>query len=227
MPIEIKSTLQAKESTNILVYGESGVGKTTLCATVPKPLIISAEKGLMSISDKDLACVEVHSLKDIKEVYKRIKKHKDYAGFETICIDSISDIAEKILGNNMKEFADGRQAYGRMNTDVAEIIRLFRDLPHHVYFTAKCSAREDANGVVRYKGSLPGKTLAMDLPYFFDVVLALRIGKREKKTFRYLQTRKDTLWDAKDRSGTLDKNEPPNLQLIFDKILKGERVDGL
>ena len=60
---------------NCLVYGESGIGKTVLCTTAPRPLIMSAEKGLLSIADTDVDIVEVSSLAEIKEVYNLLKKN--------------------------------------------------------------------------------------------------------------------------------------------------------
>ena len=48
--MQFTTTAQAVLDTGVkmLVYGESGMGKTMLTATLPRPLLISAESGLLS-----------------------------------------------------------------------------------------------------------------------------------------------------------------------------------
>ena len=41
-----------------LVYGASGVGKTTFGATAPNPIFLSAEGGLLSVADKQFDYAE-------------------------------------------------------------------------------------------------------------------------------------------------------------------------
>jgi AAA+ superfamily predicted ATPase len=52
-----------KQGAKILVYGESGAGKTYTCSTAPgKVLIISMEAGLLSIRDKEnVDAIEIKS----------------------------------------------------------------------------------------------------------------------------------------------------------------------
>ena len=57
----------------ILVYGQSGVGKTTLIKTLPgKVLILSAEAGLLSLRDTDIEYVDIHTMDDLTEAYTYI-----------------------------------------------------------------------------------------------------------------------------------------------------------
>ena len=66
---------------------------------------------------------------------------------------------------------------------------------------------------------MPGKSLTQGLPYFTDLVLALRVEKdAEGNTQRALMCDSDGLWAAKDRSGKLDAWEAPDLGAIIAKI---------
>jgi len=224
--IKLTSTKKSNEHVKALVFGEAGMGKTVLCSTAPKPLIISAEAGLLSISDHDIPVIEVKTVADVKEAYKWVTESKEANPFETICLDSITEIAEVLLTQYKKEEKDPRKAYGRINDDMSTLIRSFRDLKgKHVYFSCKMITKtDDSTGITSYKPSMPGNTLINNLPYFFDEVLALRIGKLGNGTeYRYLQTQPELQWPAKDRSGCLDKIEKPDLSYIFEKILSGKK----
>jgi hypothetical protein len=91
-----------------------------------------------------------------------------------------------------------------MNEQVAGLIRSFRDVPKHVYMSAKLDKTQDEMGRMLYSPSLPGKQMGMQIPYFFDEVLALRVEKDSEGAIqRALMTEGDGLWLAKDRSGKL------------------------
>lgn len=226
MAIVLTTTKKATGFVKALVFGEAGMGKTVLCATAPNPIIISAEAGLLSIADHDIPVIEVKTVQDVMDAYQWVTEDPAAKQFETICLDSITEIAEVLLTQYKREEKDPRKAYGRINDDMSELIRKFRDLKgKHVYFSCKMSRKEDGDsGIVSYKPAMPGNTLINNLPYFFDEVLALRIGKLPSgKEFRYLQTQPELQWPAKDRSGCLEKMEKPDLSYIFDKIAQGKK----
>ena len=204
----------------MLVYGHAGSGKTTLAATLPTPLVISAEGGLLSIAEADLPYIEVTSMEDLKDAYKWVSESKEADEFESIALDSISEIAEVVLNHEKKIAKDPRQAYGAMQEQMTDIIRAFRDLNgKHVYFSAKCEKTADESGKILYSPSMPGNKTGQALPYFFDEVLALRVElDSEKNPVRALMTQTDGLWQAKDRSGKLDAWESPDLGEIIKKI---------
>ena len=43
-----------EQGVKVLTWAESGMGKTTLCATAPRPVILSAESGLLALNKKNL-----------------------------------------------------------------------------------------------------------------------------------------------------------------------------
>jgi len=212
----ITSTKSVCTWVKCLVYGESGIGKTVLGSTAPKPIIISAERGLLSLADKDIPVIEVNGLTDVLKAYNFLH---DNAEFETIVLDSLSEIGEQLLEQFKKEEKDPRKAYGRMADELYHMTKKFRDLDKHVVFIAKQELNKDEfTGKVSYRPSTPGQSFTSQVPYFFDEVFCMRIGKVGKDDFRYLQTQPDIQYTAKDRSGKLEKSENPNLSAIFEKI---------
>lgn len=221
MAINLRSTkgLHAN-GVKLLVYGNAGAGKTSLIPTLPNPVVFSAEGGLLSIADADVPFVEVSSYDTLMEAYKWVTESDEAKHFESIALDSISEIAEVVLNHEKRIAKDPRQAYGEMQNQMSEIIRAFRDIPNkHVYFTAKCEKATDETGRILYAPSMPGNKTGQQLPYFFDEVLALRVEKdQEGNAQRALMCDSDGIWQAKDRSGKLDTWEAPDLGAIIRKI---------
>ena len=222
MAISLKRTGGlAANGVKLLVYGQAGAGKTSLIKTLPHPVVLSAEGGLLSLQDADLPYLEITSMEDLHEAYAWVAD----SDHKSVALDSISEIAEVCLNTEKKlkvngKLVDPRQAYGAMQEQMADIIRAFRDLPgRHVLMTAKLEKTQDEMGRVLYSPSMPGIKTGQALPYFFDEVLALRVEKdAEGGTQRALMCDSDGLWLAKDRSGKLGTWEAPDLGEIINKI---------
>jgi hypothetical protein len=222
MAISLKRTSGlAANGVKLLVYGQAGAGKTSLIKTLPHPVVLSAEGGLLSLQDADLPYLEITSMEDLHEAYAWVAD----SDHKSVALDSISEIAEVCLNTEKKlkvngKLVDPRQAYGAMQEQMADIIRAFRDLPgRHVLMTAKLEKTQDEMGRVLYSPSMPGIKTGQALPYFFDEVLALRVEKdAEGNTQRALMCDSDGLWLAKDRSGKLGGWEAPDLGEIINKI---------
>jgi phage nucleotide-binding protein len=218
--INLKSTSTVKSgSIKMLAYGQAGSGKTSLIPTLPTPVILSAEGGLLSISHKEIPFLEISDMDALRESYKWLAESDEAKQFSSVAIDSISEIAEVCLGKEKAIAKDPRAAYGEMQTTMAEIIRSFRDLPKHILMTAKLEKAQDEMGRMLYSPSMPGNKTGQSLPYYFDIVAALRVEKdAEGVTQRAMMLESDGLWQAKDRSGKLAVWEAPDLGEIIKKI---------
>lgn len=225
MAIRLTTTRQSAQlnGLKILVYGQSGAGKTRLISTADAtPLIISAEAGLLSLRDTDFPVIEVSSIDDVHEAYRFVTESAEAKPFDWICLDSISEIAEVVLAAEKRATKDPRQAYGALQDAMGGLIRAFRDLAgKNVYFSAKMERiKDEQTGGVMYAPSMPGQRLGQQLPYWFDETFCLRVEKGpEGDLQRWLQTAGDFNFVAKDRSGALAPFEAPNLAAIKAKIL--------
>ena len=220
MAISVKTTGSlSANGVKMLVYGQAGAGKTSLIPTLPNPIVLSAEGGLLSIQNANLPYIEIGSMADLMEAYNWLLSPEG-EHYQSVALDSISEIAEVVLNAEKKTAKDPRQAYGAMQEQMADAIRAFRDLPgRHIYMSAKLEKSTDEMGRILYAPSMPGNKTGQSLPYFFDEVLALRVEKdADGNTQRAIMCDSDGLWLAKDRSGKLGAWEAPDLGEIIAKI---------
>ena len=73
-----RTTEIASSGVKLLVYGQAGAGKTTLIRTLPTPLVLSAEGGLLSIQDADLPFVEITDIGTLRETYSWLSGFVQY-----------------------------------------------------------------------------------------------------------------------------------------------------
>lgn len=239
MPLHFTTSEEASQVAGVkaMIYGGAGMGKTVLSATAPTPVVLSAESGLLSLRRKNLerlfgaenpaVCynvpvIQITTVDDLADAYNWCVQSHEAKQFQTVCIDSISEIAEVVLNNAKRQVKDPRQAYGELIEKMETTIRWFRDIQgKHVYMSAKMEPMKDEmNGTVKYGPSMPGSKLGPKIPYFFDEVFRLGINKTPQgESYRFLQTQPDLQYEAKDRSGSLDALEPPFLTNVFNKIL--------
>ncbi len=238
MPLKFTDSQQATLNGGIkgLCYGGSGVGKTVLCASLPYPIMLSAESGQLSLRPENIAriygqnaagityimpIIEIRTVDDLTDAYRWLTSSHESRNFQSVAIDSLSEIGEVVLNNAKRQVKDPRQAYGELIEKMESVVRTYRDLPgKHVYMSAKMEpTKDEMTGVVKYGPSMPGSKLGPKLPYFFDFVFRLGINKTQQgEQYRFLQTQTDLQHEAKDRSGMLQPIEAPHLGYIFNKI---------
>jgi hypothetical protein len=223
MPPRIQTTdkLTAADGVKALVYGSSGVGKTSLAATAQSPLIFSAEKGLLSLRKFKIPYVDVSGYAELTEAYKWLLGSSEARTIGTLFLDSASEIAEVILAAELKKSPDPRKAYGNMQQSVYEMFRSFRDIKSkHVVLIAKQISIQDGMNTKSIP-LMPSEKLQAQVPYFWDLVLHMHIGVNTANGVQYraFHTQDAPFWSAKDRSGNLDPLELPNINDLFNKAL--------
>ncbi len=210
-----------------LIVGESATGKTTMLSTLPpKTLIVSMEKGLLSIRGKDVDYVEVEGADGIQKVgwLRQTLSEIAKTDYDNIAIDSLSDISENLLEYAKNEYPDDKQTmkmFGFYNLLMQRFIKSCRDLDKNVFFTALVKTEKDDLGR-RFKlpavtGAIAEKGLA-----HFDFVFHLIVLEKDGEKKRAVLTDTQDGMICKDRSGKLDTWEAPDLTNIINKI-NGEK----
>jgi hypothetical protein len=222
------------ETFNLMVYGDSGVGKTTLLASasaVPEMqpvLLIDVEGGTLSIRKRypQVDTVRVKSFNDFNglAISLRTKPHP----YKTIIIDSLTEVQKLGMLEIMKRTIEKDQErdpdlpgigeWGKNIEQTRKLVRFFRDLPYNILFTALANHNQDPNGKKHTTPSLSGK-LAAEVAGFLDVVVYMYKAqdRKTKVTTRMLLTEGTEQFVAKDRTDTLPTLvEEPTMQMLHD-----------
>jgi hypothetical protein len=220
MQINYTNQIKYDYGVKTCLFGASGIGKTRLLSTAPEPLVLSAESGLLSLRKEKVAYIEISSYKLLTEAYQwAISTSVEAKRFKTFGLDSLSEIAEIVLAEELRKSNDPRRAYGETQQQMYKLVRNFRDIPgKNVVMVAKEMFIEI--GMARCATPLmPSEKLQLQVPYFFDLVLHMYVGNDSTTGKRYtaLHTQSNLNWLAKDRSGTLDVIEYPDLTNVFKK----------
>ena len=223
MAIKIKSTKNiTMNGVNMVIYGNSGIGKTTLVSHLDNAIILSAEQGLLSLKNFDVPYVEIEDMNDVNDAFELVKK----SDYDHIVFDSLTEIAEVVLYEMKEGKKDKRQAYMELADAFGVMIRKFRDIKgkNTIFFCKMKHIYDDDGVVVEFAPMMPGRVLPHGLPYYVDEVFCYMMDRKG----RYFLTSADKKHPAKDRSGELEIKElDPNLNDIIKKVLSGqENEDG-
>ena len=200
-----------------LIYGPPSSGKTPVALTAPNPIILVTEPGLLSVRTNASPSYQAYTADNIFSFFDWFLKSKETSKFDTLCIDSVSQMCEIILTDELKKNKDGRKAYGELSRKVMEIMNALYFMPNkHLYLIAKEQRFDNGNLIVR-RPYYPGQDLNIKLNHLFDQILHLDLqnipGYGQHKAFRCYPSI-DVL--ARDRTSLLSEYEPPH----FGKLIK-------
>lgn len=219
-----------------LIFGPSGHGKTRFLGTAqldPRtyPMIIfDFEGGSESLAGLDIDVAPIRDWQDYNEGYDFLQNGKH--DYKSVGLDSISEthifallnilVVEEADRRNKKQNVDMLQQgdYGVALVQMRRLIREFRDLPLHSFFTSLATEELDAREGMVKKPALAG-AFRDEGPGLMSVVgyLALTTDT-EGETIRSLllknhariRTKVRTEWDAKDVPNEID--EPTVTKLL-------------
>ena len=216
------SQLDQNYGVKCIMYGAPGTGKTPVAATAPNPVILVTEPGTKSVRHlKNIPAWKGFTVKDINEFFAWLAASNDAKQFDTVIVDSISEMSEIFLKDAEANNKHGLKAYGEMNEAVYKICwDLFHLKNKHVVLIGKEQIVE-TGGVSKKRAYFPGKELNIKIPHLYDEILQLckadipgMVGPQS--AFRTIENFEA---HARDRSGRLNELEPPNLANLIAKCL--------
>src|SRR6202035_3954656 len=103
-----------------LIYGSPGSGKTPILATAPRPLLLATEPGLLSMRNSTVPTYLGYDAASIDEFFKWFFNSAETKNFDTIAVDSTSQMAEIYVLDAQKHNKHGFKPYGEANPRTME-----------------------------------------------------------------------------------------------------------
>lgn len=166
-----------------LIYGQPGVGKSTLALSAPNPVLIDADNGIHRVEKRfQVPSLPLKSYDDLLALAASDELNQ----FDTVIFDTIGKVVDRIgdfliKTNPKNRQADGSltlKAYGALKVEFQKMIRAFQAKGKHLIFIAHEKEERDGDDkIVRpdISGS-SGKDLVKDLD--FMGYMAMRGNKR-------------------------------------------------
>lgn len=229
------SQLARRYGVKATIFGGPGSGKTPLINTTPRPVLLVTEPGMLSMRTSSIPAWEAYTPALVTEFFDWFMKSKESANFDTLAIDSISNIAEIVLIDELIKTKHGLKAYGNMSERVMKICNdLYYMQQKHIVMIAKQTQVENGKQTILQGGEIvyepimqkrpffPGKDLNVKIPHLFDNVMHLAEASipGQPKPVRALRTKEIAEVFARDRLGNLNELEPPDLSALFTKAMQ-------
>lgn len=206
-------------TSNMLIYGESGAGKTLLAGSadeIPemrKVLVVDIEGGTLTLKNTypNVDSVRVKTWDEMQQVYDALYLGKH--DYQTVIVDSLTEaqrmsmdqIMRKLVEENSDRDPDvaGMREWNINIEQTRKFVRGFRDLPVNTIFTALVQTEQDKRtGGTKRKPSLSGK-VKDEVAGFLDIVVYLYTKEIEQVNKRLLLCGATETTVAKDRTNTL------------------------
>jgi hypothetical protein len=202
----------------MVLYGKPGVGKTVFGATLPDPLILAVEKGVLSIADrfKQLHVIGVDRYDELKMALAFLRKDAGKT-YKSVVIDSLSEARRKHMDDLLElhqKTSPTLDLYLANTTELRRLIRDYCDLTINVLFICSSKAETDDETGARHTGLGLTRQLAGEMPGYVDVlgymgVKVTRDAEKATTVERFILTEPTDRIDAKDRSGKLPRIVQP------------------
>lgn len=180
----------------LLLYGDSGAGKSWAAGTAPDPIYLLTEpNGLPTIKASNPRAVVVqaddtHGGMNTVRAFLRAAKDGELAretGCKTVVLDSLNELQrmlrDEIMATKKGTPQEGQfslQDWGVLTDKMRTLVRAFRDLPFHVVAITHASSETDEATQSRYVGPMfQGKALPNEIAGYFS---AVGFMYRERKT---------------------------------------------
>lgn len=130
----------------MMIYGQAGMGKSTVALSAPKPLLLDFDNGVkrMNMSHLDgIDTVQVITWNDVQQVLQ-----EDLSSYQTIVVDTIGKMMDFIItykcGNRQPSIRD----WSGINAEFSWMTRTLSSLNKHIIFVAHRDTRKEGDDTV-------------------------------------------------------------------------------
>lgn len=130
----------------IMIYGQAGMGKSTLALSAPKPLLLDFDNGVKRVNMAHLDGVDIVQITSWQDVQQVLQEN--LSDYQTIVVDTIGKMMDFIItykcGTRQPQIKD----WGGINAEFSWLTRTLSSLNKNVVFVAHRDTRKEGDDTV-------------------------------------------------------------------------------
>ena len=142
-----KSTeLNIPTNVKMMIYGQAGMGKSTVALSAPKPLLLDFDNGVKRMNMahlENIDTVQVTSRNDVQLVLQ-----EDLSVYQTIVVDTIGKMMDFIITYKCGTRQPSIRDWGGINAEFSWMTRTLSSLKKHIIFVAHRDTRKEGDDTV-------------------------------------------------------------------------------
>lgn len=148
--IKKSNEIAIQRNVKIMIYGQAGMGKTTLALSTPKPLLLDFDNGVKRVNnahlDDNVGIAQITSWAEIVQLLTT--DIAAIAPYETIIVDTIGKMMDFIIAYRCGGRQPRVQDWGAINQDFKWFVSTLGMQSKHVVFVAHRDSRKEGDDTV-------------------------------------------------------------------------------
>lgn len=144
--IKKAAELEINSAIKMMIYGQAGMGKTTLALSAPAPLLIDFDGGVKRVNMNHLQGVDIVQVNTWAEVNQLFGE--DLSPYQTIVIDTIGKMMDFIISYKCGSKQPSIRDWGGINQEFQSFTRNLSNLGKNIIFVAHRDSRKSGDDTV-------------------------------------------------------------------------------
>lgn len=148
--IKKSNEIAIQRNVKMMVYGQAGMGKTTLALSAPSALLLDFDNGVKRVNnahlDDSIGIVQIQNWQEVVQLLTQ--EQADLQPFETIVVDTIGKMMDFIIAYRCNGRQPRVQDWGTINNDFKWFVNALSGLGKHIIFVAHRDSRKEGDDTV-------------------------------------------------------------------------------
>jgi Cdc6-like AAA superfamily ATPase len=133
--------LKVPQNIKSLVYGQAGMGKTTLALSAPKPILLDFDNGIHRVNyGHQVDTVQVNNWQEALQAIR-----EDLSAYETIVVDTIGKMMDYIINYVTKGGIPQIKDWNKINQEFSTFVRDISMMHKNIIFVAHRDIRKEGD----------------------------------------------------------------------------------
>ena len=144
--IKKPSELTIPSTVKMMIYGQAGMGKSTLALSAPKPLLLDFDNGVKRINMSNLEGVDIVQITAWQDVQQVLQE--DLSAYQTIIVDTVGKMMDFIISFKCGTRQPSIRDWGGINQEFTWLTRTVSSFNKNVIFVAHRDTRKEGDDTV-------------------------------------------------------------------------------